>query len=430
MKDTNLCIVNLPGQNNFAIVSPGRIAYGLNASENELRQLITDEKEYIKDNTFEKTNYSATRLSSPVVALMPTFDCNLRCIYCYARGGETKKTMLFEVAKSAIKSVSQYNNCLERLDIYLVGGGEPLLPFNLVKDSVKFAKFIYKTVVIHVVTNGTFNENVLQWIIENKVDVRISYDGPMHHFQRPFTFNKANSVAGSEETIKRNIKTLSNNGIHATVQCIVTKMGLQTMRQTIDEVINFGVKVLKFEPMLATSVSRGVKGMEPNPIEYAETLLDAINYAAETSSIKIDTGYFTEPSIQHYCGIAQNNKIITPEGLVTACVEVSKKTDPYVNPVIFGKLDHNQIIIDETRTKILELFHYKNQSKCSDCDLRLICQGGCPMANIWRSGLPIKKSSFTCAVEHKLIPMLLLKLVENPKIAEVIFNDNAEIKTC
>ncbi|MEK7149625.1 MAG: radical SAM protein [Patescibacteria group bacterium] len=430
MEKNNLCVINLPGQNNFAVVSPGRIAYGLNASENELQQLVADEEKHTENIELKKENCNTMRLSAPVIALMPTFDCNLRCVYCYARGGEIKKTMSFEVAKSAIEAVAQYNNCRERLDIYLVGGGEPLLPFGLVYNSVEFAKSIYKMVIVHVVTNGTFSDDVLQWIIKNKVDIRISYDGPMHRIQRPFAHSTNHSVINSEEIIKRNITILTANGISVTVQCIVAKGGLQTMCQTIDEVVGMGVKVLKFEPMLATSISRGVKEMEPNPIKYAEALLDAINYAAQLGNIKIDTGYFTEPSDQYYCGIAQNNKIITPDGLITACVEVSKETDPYANSVIFGKIEYKSMVVNKKRVKTLQSFHYKNQESCVRCNLRFICQGGCPMANIWRSGIPIRKSSFTCAVEHKLIPALLLKIVENPKIAEVVFNNNAKFKTC
>ena len=429
MKKRKICVINLPQRKNYAIVSPHRIVYGLNASESELNGLIKEEKEQTVKIDVPKTKSDEMHSQSASIGLIPTFDCNLKCIYCYARGGETKKTMSLETAKSAIEAiVNMHDNRCNKLDIYLVGGGEPLLPFELIYNTITFAKSLCKTVDVHVVTNGAFGADVLEWLITNKVDVRVSYDGLMHNIQRQFA---TQSDFYSKEIVRGNINALISKNIPVTVQCIVTNEGLRNLHQTADEIIEMGVKTLKLEPVLATDVSRATKEMEPNPTKYSEALLDVIGYIAELSvDLKIDTGYFAEPSDEDYCGITHNNKTITPDGLVTACVEVAKETDPYASPIIFGKVEGKRITMNQNRLKLLESLHYSNQAECAKCNLRFICQGGCPMANIWRSGFPPKKSSFTCAVAHKLIPSLLLKIAEDPKLADVVFNDNANIKTC
>jgi len=427
MKKSRICVINLPRERNYAIVSPHRIVYGLNASENELDNLIKEEEERTVEIDKSKSNCDRMHSQFANIGLIPTFDCNLNCIYCYSKGGEVKKTMNLEMAKSAVEAtINTCNDRCNQLDIYLVGGGEPLLPFELICDVVAFAKSIYETVNVHVVTNGSFGTNVLEWLIKNKVDIRISYDGLMHNTQRPFAIQNG---LDSKEIVRENIKALIAKNIPVTVQCIVTNKGLYSLRQTTDEAIEMGVKVLKFEPVLITDVSRGTKEMEPNPVKYAKALLDVIEYVVKLGvDLQIDTGYFAEPSDKDYCGITNNNKIVTPDGLITACVEVARETDPYADPIIFGKLKGKHILVDEKRLKILGFLHYKNQAECAKCNLRFICQGGCPMANIWRSGFPFKKSSFTCKVERKLIPTLLLKIAENPRVAEVVFNNNASIK--
>ncbi|TRZ77228.1 radical SAM protein [bacterium] len=430
MKEYDLCLIDLPQQKNYAIVSPHRIVYGLNASREELNTLIEEEE---KEQSLKvdqcKDNKDNMNLQSASIGLIPTFDCNLKCIYCYAQGGETKKTMSLKTMKSAIEAVARIqNNSCNQLDVYLVGGGEPLLPFELVREAIAFAKSLCKTVNIHVVTNGTFGNDVLQWLIINKVDVRISYDGYMHNIQRPFAtlYNRS-----SKKIVRENIEALTSNNIPVIVQCIVSNNGLNSMRQTIDEVIAMGITTLKLEPVLTTGISRATKDMEPNPTKYAEALLNAIEYIAKLENdLKLDTGYFAEPSNADYCGIRRINKTITPDGLVTACVEVSKETDPYADPIIYGKLDGRCTVTNQQRLNLIKTLHYSNQEECAKCNLRFICQGGCPMASVWRSGFPPKKSSFTCAVSHKLIPELLLKIANNPKIAKVVFNDNANIKTC
>ena len=80
------------------------------------------------------------------MCLHVSHDCNLRCRYCFAgQGGYggTPKVMSLEVAKAAIdflidKSVGRRN--LE-LDFF---GGEPLMNFDVVKETVAYARSLEK----------------------------------------------------------------------------------------------------------------------------------------------------------------------------------------------------------------------------------------------------------------------------------------------
>ncbi len=423
-QDNNLCIVELPGNKNYSIVSPGRIVYGLNASKKELNSLINQERNLLRKfqrhGRKEKNNVNAS------LGIIPTFDCNLRCIYCYARGGDDKEYISVKMAKTAIIDLSK-SYAKNHIDLYLVGGGEPLMNFQLITDIVDFAKYLYKSVGIHIVSNGTFDEIVLNWLIENKVDIRISYDGIMHDKQRPF------AIGGlSKELVRKNIEYLVEHGLNPTIQCIITKNGTDTICNTLKDIAPLKIKKVKIEPALATDISRASTNLEPYPDLYARSLLKAIKYLASSKlDLKIDTGYFSEPSSGYYCGISENNKILTPQGFITSCVEVSKINDPYAEKIIYGKITTNGIKLYNRRQKALKSLHYSNQlDGCKNCNLRLICLGGCPMANIWRSGFSYKKSRFTCIVEHILIPELLIEIAENPRIADVILDEGVEMTSC
>ncbi len=81
------------------------------------------------------------------------------------------------------------------------------------------------------------------------------------------------------------------------------------------------------------------------------------------------------------------------------------------------------MIYDKNVEFLSNLSYNKQKGGCSNCEYRFICLGGCPMANIWQGGLPIKKSNFTCVVEHTLIPKLLSKIIENERIMQVVMEN-------
>lgn len=406
----NVCVVELPGQRNFAVIYPGNILFGLGASEKDLINLIKE----ASDETIEDSSGNTENASLGIIV---TFDCNLRCEYCYARGGESKEIISLKVAENALKSIREGNDG-KFLNLFLVGGGEPLLHFRRVVEIVNYAKLLFQQVQINVVTNGTFGKEVLTWLIDNKADVRISFDGVRQNIQRPFP-------DGSESSgiVVANIKNLIKSGVDVVVQCIATAQGLDSLVETVDLVDSLGVKSIKIEPALATDVSRATLSMEPNPVKFSQTLLKVIKHIANKDyKVTLDTGFFSEPTTEYYCGMPNSNKVITPYGLITSCVEVARPTDPYANVIIYGKVG-NGLEFDLNKKLQLEKLHFMNQlGGCSTCNLRMICHGGCPMASIWKNGLPLRKSKFTCAVQHSFIPELLLLIAVDDRIGPIVID--------
>lgn len=104
-----------------------------------------------------------------------TWDCNLRCRYCYEKTKESKR-MSLEVA---IQAVDYFMNYAKNVHIQFFGG-EPLLEFNLIKKITNYLKTHYKNrYSLSMFTNGTLiNENVIEYLRTNRVHVTLSVDGP------------------------------------------------------------------------------------------------------------------------------------------------------------------------------------------------------------------------------------------------------------
>ncbi|MFA5360375.1 MAG: radical SAM protein [Candidatus Paceibacterota bacterium] len=404
----------------YAIIEPNKIIFVVDSSEKQVEDLVKKEKAAFKKQFQSNSFLEKRRQNLVALTLLPTRDCNLRCIYCYAKGGEYFTYMPLQVAFSSLDALAK-NADGKDIILKFAGGGEPFMNFELMQKAYKYAKDLFNKVYPAVVTNGTFNSEQLDWILENDVSLRLSFDGIAHEKQRPFKDNTS-----SLEIVEENIKRLISANKSFMIECIVTNESVRKMAETVAYVSQLGISVLKIEPVHISEISRGDSSMIPTPQEFVNNFLVMLEYIVDHNlKIKIDTGFFSKPSINAYCYVNGRNLIITPEGNITSCVEVTKKTDPFAEMMIYGSVlvkkgifSFNKIALSKLKT-----LHFNNCRKCTDCRLRLICGGGCSMRNLWDNGFPLKPSKYICQIEHLLIPEIFSLVVDDSSYSDILFDD-------
>jgi len=113
-----------------------------------------------------------------------TRDCNLRCAYCptsgkYAETGARRSEMTPAICRKAVDFFCSGNNAEKGvLSFY---GGEPLLKFGLIRDTVEYVKQTYNgnKFSFSMTTNGTLlTEETMKFLIENDFLLSFSLDGP------------------------------------------------------------------------------------------------------------------------------------------------------------------------------------------------------------------------------------------------------------
>ena len=124
-----------------------------------------------------KKDYNPT-----AVTLIPSLDCNLRCIYCYANAGEMAgNPMDIEVAKSAIDFAlkNAKDKGKKKTGLVFHGGGEPFLEGNMgmIKEATRYFKrralqYDIEPEVLGT-TNGVINPETLEWITSNFARLKI-----------------------------------------------------------------------------------------------------------------------------------------------------------------------------------------------------------------------------------------------------------------
>ncbi|MFW6143901.1 MAG: SPASM domain-containing protein, partial [Patescibacteria group bacterium] len=95
---------------------------------------------------------------------------------------------------------------------------------------------------------------------------------------------------------------------------------------------------------------------------------------------------------------------------------------------LYGRVspEESSFLFDSERLDKLHSLHYTYRDKCSRCEFRLLCGGGCPMENVWATGFPPKPASYRCQVEYQLLPELLTRLARSSKYENIIL-DNVSI---
>ena len=121
------------------------------------------------------------------ITLQVTQQCNFRCSYCvysenlnHMQRSHSNRKMDFSVARKAIDFLREHAIDSPNINIGFYGG-EPLLNFDLVRQVIEYSKntFYGKELTFNLTTNGSLLEDdVVDYMVENKVSLMISLDGP------------------------------------------------------------------------------------------------------------------------------------------------------------------------------------------------------------------------------------------------------------
>lgn len=145
------------------------------------------------------------------LTLEVTERCNLRCKYCIYQDDNadfhkfSEHDMTFDIAKKAIDFTYARTHDKFYISFY---GGEPLLNFNLIKQSVEYARQLVKDrkLEFSMTTNAVLiTEEIAKYLAENRFSVMVSLDGPeeIHNENRIFK-----DGTGSFEYVIRGLKLL------------------------------------------------------------------------------------------------------------------------------------------------------------------------------------------------------------------------------
>ena len=315
-----------------------------------------------------------------ILTLILNRDCNMRCIYCFAEGGDNKQVLSKECIQEALKEVIKPGT--EEILITFFGG-EPTMCYDEIVFTVNEAKKypIKKTFAIS--TNGVMSDKMLDFLIKNKFAFNFSMDGlpDVQNLQRPLMGGKPSS-----EIVENTIKKLVKNKISFKVRATITDQSVDKMPEMVKHLAKLGVKYIHLEAVNVSGRAEKLNIKKPPVEKFIEQFKKSSDIARELG-VSLVNGIYTnliEPSIHSCSAVTGGKLIITPKGNVSRCYEVQDKRHPYSDIFIIGQFNQDTKKFEFNQKKMNRLCKRTADTaeECRDCFAKYICSGGCVIRNL------------------------------------------------
>jgi uncharacterized protein len=313
--------------------------------------------------------------------ILPTEQCNLRCIYCYEKFQKGK--MSLETQESILLYIRSVIGKYKNLYISWFGG-EPLLAIDAIEHlSRAIIEICSKNNINYragITTNGTLlNENVLNTLTECSVrDFQITLDGGQStHDKQRITQNKK----GTFSIIYKNLLVMKNSTQKFLV-ILRTNIGVSTqpsIKSYIDKIYDdFGSdNRFKLHLVAIADLSGDVK----STIDLCDTyqLFQYYKYATKVG-FKFDYYKSLYKPLKMICYAANpNSLVIGSDGNIYKCTVAFENE---LNQV--GKINDNGTIdLNNEKLRLWVNNGFETSKKCSVCKLLPLCFGKfCPLEKI------------------------------------------------
>ena len=394
----------------------------LNSSDAKLEKAIGKEahivrkeiETLIKENSlFSKLpEYFESNLILKSMCLNVAHACNFACKYCFAKKGSyggSNALMSLEVAKSAINFLVKNSDGREHIEVDFFGG-EPLLTFDIVKETIKYAKESYpeKKWRFTITTNGFLLDDAKEaFLYKNDVSIVLSLDGDKVTNDKYRIFKDGK---GTFDSIFPKIKKVAEHRNESGGYYMrgTYTHGTMEISKTVEALRNFDFKYISLEPVVTRESGVGITKADLTTLKKEYEKL--ANYYIDSQkdgrwnffhfNVDLETGPCVQKRI-HGCGAGVEYVAISPDGNIYPCHQFDGIKETKLGNVFDGITNK---VLQEKFRKANFLF---NKSECINCWAKFYCSGGCLANNYTMNGDIFKPYQIGCEIQKMRIEAAL-----------------------
>lgn len=383
--------------------------------------------------------------------LVVTLRCNETCVYCHASRAPMDRVdtdMSKETAEQCVDLALRSTSPRITLEFQ---GGEPLANFPVIRHVIEYARKKNeahgKELELTMVSNlSLMNEERLDYLVENRVQICTSIDGPpaLHDKQRVLAGGSAFSQAAHWiRAINRRYAELGLDPTlyHVEALITVTRAALDHPREVVDTYLDLGCRALFLRPLdpFGFASDTGHK-IEYARRSYLDFYREAVDYMLEKNAAgaeileryaaifltKILTG--DDPNfldIRSPCGAGIGQLAYNYDGKLFTCDEgrmLHEMGDDLFLLGQVGETRYREIMSHDTVRAMIAASNLDAQPDCVSCTYAAYC-GICPVHNYETQGSlhGRMRESDWCAVHKGIQDYLFEKLLRaDPGVVETL----------
>jgi uncharacterized protein len=334
------------------------------------------------------------------ICLNVTHKCNLNCDYCYGEDGSYGGSAIHmnrETAEQAVNFLMEASGDSKDCRISFFGG-EPLLNFDLVKHIVQYsreqASKLNKRMVFGITTNGTLlNEHNSDFLIKEKIDVTLSFDGPKEMQDKNRTFKSIKEQSSYDliyPKILKFIEKAEKNKNFYGFRATITGPGLINIRGLRDFFDNFKTNKIYYDTAeYKNDISPGGLSITKDGLKiYRKEIKElADEFKIDKSKSRINS-IFSGPLKSLQKRSKKKSYCISP-GCFYIGVSAEGDLFPCHRFVGYKDTKLGNVWDGYDKDKWLEKYSQVNifkSKRCSACWIRFFCGGMCPATNHFLGG--------------------------------------------
>lgn len=370
-------------------------------TDNEIGTLYRIENESKKSiNDYYSRKKYFTKLEGVQINLI--YDCNMKCLYCFAGDGTHYKSGLMDSnIEEELIGFLQHNTNDGAIQIQFVGG-EPLLNFNALKKIVDCSQNVFENRAdFYTTINGTkLTDKVIDFFNKNDINFMVSIDSNEKEINdklRPYKNRNESSYDKIINDINKYNIDYNYDTFHITITPYNTNIS-----EIAEFLYNKGALHLHFDLVKSELPEFHLDGKDVEIIidEYDklyDIFLERLNKNPEISCHPFTTHIgklHSRVPILEKCGAGINLCAIDPKGDIYPCDMLM--WDKYclgdIENGIQYNIDFNSLVED------------KLTSNCSGCWAKLICGGLCLAEKL----LYMDQMYYHCKIKKHIVKLKIL----------------------
>ena len=340
------------------------------------------------------------------MAILPNHTCNFNCSYCYSAKGRSNTVLDKEKLKAGLEYFIDPKRLKERhLSISFIGGGEPLLSWNLVKYGIEYASELAEkhgfSLLMTLITNGSImNEEIVDTLKHYHLLPDVSFEvleDAQNKNRRHFSL------------VCQTIDMLCQHQLVPSINATITPDTVERMEEMVVFMAKRfpAIQNMVFEPVVSDEVFKTPAELHVFYEKYLDHFFNAKRIAAPNGRYITCRIYKNVDSLlERGC---PSKFTLTPQGDISICYCKSSPKEKKYTERVYGVVSEGIVKLDEKKFDAIHHVDVYSFEKCNDCYAKWHCGGGCMCPNDLYSEDYLEE---VCIFTRELVRRTLLERME------------------